>query len=225
MKRAWWRESTLSLVFGAMLLLTLAGQAVMGVVGYNADARADQLQQISLLRYVTSSEFAADIAENWQSEYLQFTLFILLTVWLVQRGSSESKKPGDEGRESDEDQFVGAYARPDSPAWARAGGWRTRIYSHSLVIVMALIFCASWAVQGVAGRVALNEERLRDLRDPVGLGAYLLSPDFWGRTLQNWQSELLAVGSMTVFAIFLRERGSPESKEVGAPHDATRSDD
>lgn len=222
--RSWVRDSGLSVVFGVLLLLTLLAQSFVGLLGYNDAARTAGLQQISWLRYLTSSSFAVDIAENWQSEYLQFTLFILLTIWLVQRGSSESKKPGDEGRESDEEQLVGPYARPDSPAWARAGGWRTTVYSHSLVLVMATIFVLSWFAQGVAGRVASNEDRLRDLLDPVGLGQYLLSPDFWNRTLQNWQSELLAVGTMVVFAIYLRERGSPESKPVGAPHDETTSD-
>jgi membrane protein implicated in regulation of membrane protease activity len=223
--RGFWRDSSLSLVFGGLLLAALGGQAAWGLVGYNEAARTAGLQEVSFLRYVTSSGFAVDVAENWQSEFLQFVLYIGLTVWLVQRGSSESKEPGDEGRESDEEQMVGEYARPDSPAWARAGGWRTRLYSHSLVLVMAVVFLGSWSAQAVAGRVADNEERMRDLLDPVGLGAYLVSPDFWGRTLQNWQSELLAIGTMAVFAIYLRERGSPESKEVGAPHAVTRSSD
>lgn len=223
--RGFFRDNALSLVFGGLLLLTLLGQSIWGVVGYNQEARTAGLQQISLLRYVTSSSFAVDVAENWQSEFLQFVLFIYLTVWLVQRGSSESKSPGDEGRQSDEQQMVGKYAKPDSPAWARVGGWRTRLYSHSLVLVMLLIFLGSWSAQAIAGRVANNEERLRDQLDPLGLGAYLTSPDFWGRTLQNWQSELLAIGTMAVFAIYLRERGSPESKEVGAPHAVTQSSD
>jgi membrane protein implicated in regulation of membrane protease activity len=223
--RGFWRDNSLSLVFGGFLLAALGGQAVWGMIGYNEAARTAGLQQVSLGRYVTSSGFAVDVAENWQSEFLQFVLYIALTVWLVQRGSSESKTPGDEGRESDEQQLVGSFARPDSPAWARVGGWRTRIYSHSLVLVMALVFLASWSAQAVAGRVADNEERMRELLDPIGLGAYLVSPDFWGRTLQNWQSELLAIGTMAVFAIYLRERGSPESKEVGAPHGVTRSSD
>ena len=223
--RGFWRDNSLSLVFGGLLLSALAGQAVWGLAGYNEAARTAGLQQVSLLRYVTSSGFAVDVAENWQSEFLQFVLYIALTVWLVQRGSSESKEPGDEGRESDEQQLVGRFARPDSPRWARVGGWRTRLYSHSLVLVMAVVFLGSWSAQAVAGRVADNEERMRDLLDPIGLGAYVVSPDFWGRTLQNWQSELLAIGSMAVFAIYLRERGSPESKEVGAPHGVTRSSD
>lgn len=223
--RGFLRDSSLSLVFGALLVAALVGQAWWGVLGYNEAARTAGLQEVSLLRYVTSSGFAVDVAENWQSEFLQFALYIALTVWLVQRGSSESKEPGDEGRESDEKQLVGPHARPDSPAWARAGGWRTRVYSHSLVLVMSVLFLASWSAQAVAGRVADNEERMREQLDPLGLGGYLTSPDFWGRTLQNWQSELLAIGTMAVFAIYLRERGSPESKEVGAPHAVTRSSD
>jgi hypothetical protein len=201
------------------------GQAISGVAGYPADARTAGLQEVSLGRYITSSSFGVDIAENWQSEYLQFTLFILLTIWLVQRGSSESKKPGEEGRESDEKQLVGMWAKPESPAWVRAGGWRTAVYSRSLSIVMATFFALSWTAQAVAGRVARNEERFRDLQAPLSLGDYLRSPDFWGRTFQNWQSEMLAVASMAVFAIYLRERGSPESKQVGMAHDETTSDD
>jgi hypothetical protein len=222
-RRSFLRDNSLSLVFGALLLLALWGQSLWGVAQYNEQARTAGLQEISLWRYVTSSGFAVDVAENWQSEFLQFALYIGFTVWLVQRGSSESKKPGDEGRESDEAQMVGAFAASDSPAWAKTGGWRTRLYSHSLILTMASIFVLSWAAQALAGRVADNEARLREQLDPRGLAEYLVSPDFWGRTLQNWQSELLAIGTMAVFAIYLRERGSPESKEVGAPHAVTSS--
>ncbi|MBB2986385.1 membrane protein implicated in regulation of membrane protease activity [Terracoccus luteus] len=220
-----WRQSSLSLVFGALLVLSLVGQAVSGLAGWNADARSAGLAEVSMLDYVTSSAFCVDLAENWQSEYLQFTLYILGTIWLVQRGSSESKKPGDEGRESDERQLVGRFAREDSPRWARAGGWRTALYSHSLATTMAVVFLLSWGAQAVAGRVADNEERMRDLLEPLDLAAYLGSADFWNRTLQNWQSELLAIGTMAVFAIYLRERGSPESKPVGMPHHKTTADD
>ena len=219
------RDNALSLLFALLLVLTLLGQSFVGLAQYNSNAAAAQLQEISWGRYVTSSSFAVDVAENWQSEYLQFILFILLAVWLVQRGSSESKKAGEEGRRSDEDQLVGEYATAESPRWVRAGGWRTAVYSHSLVIVMAAIFLGAWAAQAIAGHVAYNEEQLRDLLEPVSLGQYLVSADFWNRTLQNWQSEFLAVGSMTVFAIYLRERGSPQSKRVGAPHDETSSDE
>lgn len=215
------RDNSLSLVFGGLLVIVLVAQAFVGLAGYNEAARTDGLAEIDFWRYVTSSSFAVDVAENWQSEYLQFTLYILLTVWLVQRGSSESKPPEDAGLEDDEEQLVGRFARPDSPAPVRAGGWWGEVYSFSLTLLMATIFLVSWLAQAVTGRVAINEERLRNLLDPLSLGDYLLSPDFWGRTFQNWQSELLAVGSMAIFAVFLRQRGSPESKPVGAPDSET----
>jgi len=223
--RSAWRHNSLTIVFGLLLLLFVAGQAVSGLAGYNESARTAGLQEISLLTYLTSSSFAVDLLENWQSEYLQFVLYILLTVWLVQRGSSESKQPGQEGRESEEQQLLGRFARPDSPRLAQVGGWRRSVYSHSLVLVMGTVFVLSWLAQAVTGRVADNEERMRDLLDPVGLGEYVIGPDFWSRTLQNWQSEMLAIGSMAVFAIYLRERGSPESKPVGTPHHVTTSSD
>lgn len=215
------RESSLSIVFGLLLLVTLAAQAVVGLADYNESARTDGLAEIDLLRYITSSSFAVDVAENWQSEYLQFTLYILLTVWLVQKGSSESKPLDSSGLGGDAEEFVGRYALPESPPAAKAGGWVTGLYSVSLTVVMAVIFLLSWTAQAVTGRVAFNEKRLRDLLDPLPMGEYLLHTDFWVRTLQNWQSELLAVGSMVIFAVFLRQRGSPESKPVGAPHEQT----
>ena len=119
--RGFWKDNSLSLVFGGLLLAALTGQAVWGLAGYNEAARTAGLQEVSFWRYVTSSGFAVDVAENWQSEFLQFVLYIALTVWLVQRGSSESKEAGDDGRESDEQQLVGRFARPDSPRWARVG--------------------------------------------------------------------------------------------------------
>lgn len=219
------RDHGLSLAFTALLMAALVGQSLTGLAGYNEQARDAQLPTLTFGQYVTSSQFAVDVAENWQSEYLQFVLYILLTVWLVQRGSSESKKPGEEGRETEEQQMLGRFARPDSPRWAQLGGWRRSVYSHSLVLVMGTVFVLSWLAQAVTGRVADNEERMRDQLDPVGFGEYVVSPDFWSRTLQNWQSEMLAIGSMAVFAIYLRERGSPESKPVGMPHDVTTSDD
>ncbi len=204
------RENSLTLVVTLMLLAALAGQAVAGLAAYNEQAKTAGLAEITLGRYLTSSSFAVDVAENWQSEYLQFTLFILLTVWLVQRGSSETKAPGEEGLESPPEE-AGGDKQYETPVF---GLRRSPI---SLTVTMAVIFFGSWAAQAVTGNVALNEERLRDLLDPLSLGQYLVHPDFWSRTLQNWQSELLAVGSMAIFTVFLRQKGSPESKPVNAP--------
>jgi hypothetical protein len=215
------RDNSLGLVFGSLFLIVLVGQAFAGHADFNHQQLAAGMEPISLGRYLTSASFAADVAENWQSEYLQFFLYIFLTVWLVQKGSPESKKPGDEGRESDREQKVGRYACEDSPSWARAGGLRRTLLSNSLGLVMGLLFVASWLTQSIAGMAAFNEEQLRDLQEPVSWARYLTEPDFWNRTLQNWQSELLAVASMVILSIYLRQRGSPESKPVGSPHDST----
>jgi hypothetical protein len=215
------RESSLSLVFGVLFLAALVGQAVAGWKQVNPEQVAEGLGRLTLPQYLTSADFAVNVAENWQSEYLQFLLYLLLTVWLLQKGSPESKELDRAGRESAQDQKIGEYATAESPRWARVGGWRTSIYSWSLALVMAAIFLASWLVQSIAGWAAFNETRLQRMQDPIGWGAYLMDADFWARTLQNWQSEFLAVGSMAVLSIYLRQRGSPESKPVGQPHHST----
>ncbi|MGV1004537.1 MAG: DUF6766 family protein [Candidatus Nanopelagicales bacterium] len=215
------RDHALSLFFGAIFLLALAGQSVAGLLAANQDLVAHGQTALSWVTFVTSSQFVVDVAENWQSEYLQFSLFILATVWLVQKGSPESKKPGDEGTGSDAEQLVGAHARPDSPRWARATGWRQWVYSNSLLLVMTSVFLLSWLAQGIAGTTVYNQEQAWHGEPPVSLGGYLTSADFWNRTLQNWQSEFLAVGSMVALSIVLRQRGSAESKPVGTPHQQT----
>jgi hypothetical protein len=220
----WIRHQGLSLFFFAIFLVTLIGQSVVGLLAYNEDQQSHGAPPVSYVEFVTSSDFVVDVAENWQSEYLQFFLLILATVWLVQKGSTESKQPGEEGVESDEEQYVGGKAKPDSPRWARVGGWRTTVYSNSLLIVMGAIFVLSWTAQSVAGAVSFSDEQVEHGAAPVSWAEYVVSPDFWNRTLQNWQSELLAVGSMIAFTIYLRQRGSPESKPVGTPHDETSAE-
>ncbi|GAA2416097.1 DUF6766 family protein [Nonomuraea africana] len=215
------KENSLSLFFLLIFLLALFGQAIAGQAKFNDQQLVDDGQPVSVWRYIASSDFAVDVAENWQSEYLQFLLFILATVWLVQRGSPESKELGKEGAESDKDQMIGEHARPGSPSWATAGGLRRALISNSLGWVMGLVFALSWLAQSVAGLAAGNAERLTDLRDPENWGSYVIGPEFWSRTLQNWQSEFLAVASMVALSIYLRQRGSAESKPVGAPHGAT----
>jgi len=215
------RDNGLGLVFGGLFLLTLLGQALAGKADFNDRQLANGGSPVSLVDYVGSSEYAVNVAENWQSEYLQFFLFIYLTVWLVQRGSPESKSTQDVGLESDEQQKLGKYTLKDSPKWAKAGGWRTTLFSNSLAATMGVLFLLSWLAQSVAGLSAFNNEQLTELSDPVSWGVYLGSADFWNRSLQNWQSEFLAIGSMAVLSVYLRQRGSPESKPVGAPHAVT----
>ncbi|MDX3533900.1 hypothetical protein PV721_05875 [Streptomyces sp. MB09-01] len=220
-KGGFWRDNSLTLAFGGAFLLVLAGQALAGHAGFNEDLAVDGLQQLTIGEYLMSSDFAVDVSENWQSEFLQFFLYIFGTVWLLQRGSPESKELRKAGPESDREQRIGDHARADSPRWARTKDWRQKLYSRSLGTVMALLFLLSWLAQSIAGTAAYNEQQLRRLQPPVSWDAYLASADFWNRSLQNWQSELLAVAAMAILSVYLRQRGSPESKPVGASHTAT----
>jgi Domain of unknown function (DUF6766) len=219
--RKFLREHSLSLFFLAIFLAALVGQAIAGHAMHNEEAAAHGGAEISVWRYVTSSDFGNAVMENWQSEYLQFMLFMLATVWLLQRGSPESKEIDKAGVESKKDQQIEEHARQDSPGWARVGGVRTALYSNSLLIAMAIIFIGSWFAQSVTGWTTFNAEQTDHGEAAVSWWSYVGSATFWEATLENWQSEFLAVGSFAVLAIFLRQRGSPESKPVGAPHDAT----
>ncbi len=216
------RDNGLSIFFGFILLASLIGQAFAGLHQFNAEALEHHQPTVSFWRYVSSSEFGGDVLENWQSEFLQFTLYILATVWLLQRGSSESKTAEDAGRMSDESQLLGGYARQNSPRRAKlTGGFRRKLYENSLVLAMTFCFFGSWVGQSVTDWRAYNHEQLDHKQPAISWGEYWANSDFWDRSLQNWQSEFLAIGVMATFTIYLRQRGSPESKPVGAPHDAT----
>ena len=219
--RLWARNNSLSLVFLALFIAALVGQSIAGQRAFNEQQLQHGAEGISYTRYLVSSHFGSAVLENWQSEYLQFALFIVATVWLIQRGSNESKPPGDVGRESDHKQLVGPHAQRNSPSWARVEGLGRRLYENSLIIVMATIFLAAWFGQSVTAWTEYNAEQQEHGAASVSWLGYLDRPDFWEKTLQNWQSEFLAVGTMAVFTIYLRQRGSPESKPVGAPHDQT----
>lgn len=217
------RENGLSLFFGSLFLLTLGGQSIAGQHHLNAVQVAHGGQPVSWSHYIASPDFGGAVMENWQSEFLQFSLFIAATVWLVQKGSNESSRLEDVGPESDEQQKVGPYAPARGPLWAKTDDLRTRLYENSLLIVMTLIFFGTWFGQSLNNWRVFNHDQEDHAASPVSWGRYLLDPDFWEKTLQNWQSEFLAIGTMAVFTVYLRQRGSPESKPVGAPHDETAS--
>jgi hypothetical protein len=224
------RNNGLAIAFLVLCLLSLGGQAVAGHAKYNAQEREharllhERPQTLSLGRYVTSASYAQAVTENWQSEYLQFAVFIWIGIHLVQRGSTESKTLDAAGSESDEEQRVGRHADPESPEPARAGGWQAALFGRSLLFVMLLIFLGSWFAQSVAGWSVYNQDQADHREAAISYGAYLLNPDFWEASLQNWQSEFLSVGSIAVFSIFLRQRGSSQSKPVGAHHMETSTE-
>jgi hypothetical protein len=221
------RENALSLLFGALFTGALVAQAVAGHAAYNDDevAHAALLHRapetVSFWRFVTSSDFWNSVMENWQSEYLQFALFILATIWFVQRGSTESKEEGEEGPSSEEEEREQRTAGARSPLWARAGGLRARAYGNSLLVVMLLIWLGSWFAQSITGWREYDDTQREHRQPAVSWTGYVRSASFWEATLENWQSEFLAVGSMAVFTIYLRQRGSQQSKPVSAPHDET----
>jgi hypothetical protein len=217
----WLKEQSLSLFFMLLFLATVFAQSIAGQRAYNAEQLAHDFEPISWARYVVSSEFGSAVLENWQSEWLQFMVFAMATVWLVQKGSNESKPPRDAGRESDQQQEVGGYAGERAPRWATHNDWRTRIYENSFLLVMTTVFLSSWFVQSLTSRNEFNAQQQEHGEQPLSWAQYVANADFWEKTLQNWQSEFLAVGTMVVFTIYLRQRGSPESKPVGAPHDET----
>jgi hypothetical protein len=201
------RENSLTLFFLAIFVAALVGQSFAGWHAYNADQHNHHETAISYWGYVTSSSFGRAVLENWQSEYLQFTLYIMATIWFIQKGSAESKKPGEEGVDSDRSH--------------RFSGMLDKLYSNSLFILMVVIWLGSWAGQAFTGWSDYNSEQITHHQPTHDLLGYLGTAQFWEATLQNWQSEFLAVGSFAAFAIFLRQRGSPESKPVAAPDEQT----
>jgi hypothetical protein len=217
------RENSLSLAFVGLFLATLLGQSLVGVDVYNQNAAEHGERTIGWLRYLYSSEFGSAIFENWQSEFLQFSLFIAATIWLLQKGSNESKELDRAGLETDEQQRVGAHAERRSPAWAKAKDLRFHLYANSLLLVMTGIFFLTWATQSVTSWNEYNHDQQAHDEAPVHWIGYVRTSDFWEKSFQNWQSEFLAVGTLAVFTIYLRQRGSPESKPVGAPHHETGS--
>ena len=221
--RPWVKEQSLTLFFLVIFALSLVGQSFAGLHDFNAEQATHGGEPYSYWRFLVSSEFGGDVMENWQSEFLQFTLIILATVWLVQRGSTESKKIEDAGPETDKDAKVGRNAPEGAPRWAKARGLRLKLYENSLGIAMLFIFFGALFAQSLTNWTMFNDEQSAHGEPAVSWTHYLRAADFWNRTLQNWQSEFLAVATMTAFSIYLRQRGSPESKPVGAPHEETGS--
>jgi hypothetical protein len=215
------RDHSLSLFFLVIFLASLVGLAIAGHALHNDDAIAHHSETMSFWHYLGSSDFGNAVMENWQSEYLQFMLFMLATIWLVERGSPESKEPGKQGTETLKEQKIGEHAQEDSPEWAKPRGIKTYVYSNSLLIVMSIIFFGSWFAQSVTGWTQFNADQVDHHQATVSWLGYIGSADFWKATLENWQSEFLAVGSFVALTVFLRQRGSSQSKPVGAPHHST----
>jgi hypothetical protein len=207
------RENGLSIVVFGLFLLCMVGQVSSGHLQYNEERRERGESSLELSDYLTSGHFLEATAENWESEFLQMAAYVLLTVFLYQKGSSESKRL-DEPEAVDRDPRA-ARLKSDAPWPVRRGGWILRVYENSLSIAFLLLFAASFALHACGGA---REENVSTLQ-------YVATSKFWFESFQNWQSEFLSLAAMAVLSIFLRQRGSPESKPVDAAHSDTGAPD
>jgi hypothetical protein len=213
-----WRNNGLSVVLLAMFLVTLMGQSVAGHREYNNDQREHRQPTVSYGSYLASSQFLEATMENWESEFLQMATYVVLTAILFQKGSAESKDP-DKQEPTDRRPDP---KRPGAPGPVRRGGLALALYRNSLSLTFGLLFLISMVLHAVGGAGEYNEEQITHGQgEHVTVLQYLGTARFWFESLQNWQSEFLAIAAMVVLSIFLRQQGSPESKPVDAAHSDT----
>jgi hypothetical protein len=210
------RDNGLSIVLGLLFSACLAAQSLAGHRAYNSERLAHREAAISYRDYLSSSHFAEATFENWESEFLQMAAYLLLTVFLYQRGSAESRDP-DAGKTRD----PATRRKPDLPWPVRRGGVALVVYQHSLSLAFLVLFAASIGGHAVAGARHYSEEQVAHGGRPLSTIDYVRTSQFWFESFQNWQSEFLAIGSMVVLSIFLRQKDSPESKRVDSAHSDT----
>jgi hypothetical protein len=213
------RDNGLSVVLFGLFVISLLGQALTGWRAHAEELRIHGLPEIALSEYLASGHFVSAVFENWESEFLQMAAYVVLTVFLFQKGSSESKKP-DEDNPEDESPEDRPHD-PDAPWPVHRGGFILRLYSHSLSLALIALLLASFWLHLAGSTRRVNEEAVRHRRPVQTMAETLVSAEFWYESFQNWQSEFLSIAVLLVLGIYLRERGSPESKPVAAPHHAT----
>jgi hypothetical protein len=215
----WIRDRALTLFLLAMFCVFLVGQLSTGLREYNASQREHSRPIVRMAAYLSTGHPWEALFENWESEFLQMAVFVLLTTFLIQKGSPESRRPGvHEPADADPRDFKN---QPDAPWPVRRGGWILRLYEHSLGLAFVCLFLVSWMGHAVGGFAEYADDRLLHGEPHPQFFEYLTSSRFWFESFQNWQSEFLAIASMVWLAVYLRQRGSPESKPVHAPHDET----
>jgi hypothetical protein len=214
------RENGLSIVLIALFLLTLIGQSLTGHHEYNEDQREHGQPTVGFAEYLKSGHFIEATFENWESEFLQMAAFVVLTVFLYQKGSSESKEYG---RVEEVNILPEKSLIPEDAPWpVRRGGWVLKLYENSLSLTFVLLFLASLYLHAYGGVDEYNQDQLEHGGgEKLTTFGYMATSRFWFESFQNWQSEFLSVAAMVVFTVFLRQRGSPESKPVFVPHGET----
>lgn len=212
--KSFFYRNSLSIVFIALFIIAMLAQAFFGWKEHNQELSELKAPEISFATYLQSGHFLSATFENFQSEFLQMALYVILTVSLRQIGSAESKdisKPEEVDRLPDP-------TRSDAPRPVKEGGWRLKLYQNSLSIAFIILFLLSWAGHLYGSYRDFNQEQALKHLPAKSLVEFLGEPLFWFETFQNWQSEFLSVASIVVLTIFLRQKGSPESKPVDAAH-------
>jgi hypothetical protein len=220
--RTFLRDNGLSIVVLTLFVVFLMGQALAGWQEFNDEQLEHGETPVSLAEYVAGDHFAEATAENWESEFLQMAFYVLLTTFLFQKGSSESKKIGEQEAVDRDPRLT--KNKKDAPWPVRRGGWVLVLYEYSLTLAFLLLFAVSFIWHAIGGARDYSQEQLEHGGDPVSVAEYVTTSRFWFESFQNWQSEFLALGAMAVLSIWLRQRWSPESKPVDAPHSHTGSE-
>ena len=212
------RDNGLSIAMFALFLVFLAAQSIAGYKTNNSENEQHRQPPESFAEYLTSGAFVEATFENWESEFLQMGAYVVLTALLIQKGSPESKNPeGDEADQDPRDQRDD----PEAPGPVKRGGLVLTLYEHSLSVALFALFLLSFVLHALGGHAEFNQQQLEHGEAAVSLWSFVTSSQFWFQSMQNWQSEFLAVAALIVLSIFLRQRGSPESKPVAAPHAKT----
>ena len=214
--RTWLRDHGLLVANLALFLIFVGGMALSGHRVYNSDQEEHGSSPISFARYLGTGAFVEATFENWESEFLQMGMYVVLTAYLFQRGSSESK-PIDEKAPQDEDPRE-SQGKPDVPWPVNRGGWVLKLYENSLALFFLVLFVASWALHAAGGAKEYSAEELAHGGQAVSFFEYMTTSQFWFESFQNWQSEFLAVAAIVWASVYLRQRGSPESKPVAESH-------
>lgn len=212
----WVKEHGLLLANIGLFAIFFGGMVLSGASTYSDEQMAHGEPAVTVLRYLGTGAFLEATFENWESEFLQMGMYVVLTVFLFQKGSSESKPMGRTAPQ-DEDPRQ-ASVKASTPWPVRRGGWVLTLYEHSLSIMFLLLFLASFILHAVGGTDEYNSDQEAHGQPTVTVLGYLATSRFWFESFQNWQSEFLAVAVLVGASVYLREKGSPESKPVAEPH-------
>jgi hypothetical protein len=213
------QDNGLSIVLAAIFAVLFVGQSVAGMYQYNGEQQAHGDPSVTYTEYLTTPHFGEAVFENWESEFLQMGAYILLTLFFHQRGSAESNDPDEKVHLAAD--LAAHRDDPEAPGPVRRGGLQLVLYRYSLAIAFFVLFAGSFVGHALAGLGEYNAQQLAHGEVPTTLAGYVGGSQFWFESLQNWQSEFLAVLAIIILSVWLRADGSPESKRVWEPHRKT----